>query len=196
MFRRLLAIFLAVLLAGAALVYIHLTMPGWYARWWYPLDHRDLISRNSEQFRLDPALVAAVIYEESSFDDGSTSSSGAQGLMQLMPGTAGWIAGKLGRPVPTETEIRDPDRNIYYGCWYLRYLLDRYGGSEMLALAAYNGGTDNVDQWVAAAGRAGRPFDSLVDIPYPETREYVNDVKRTRDIYLRAYPEDLNVQNG
>jgi soluble lytic murein transglycosylase len=190
--RRLLVVIALLLTAGAALAYFHLTMPGWYARWWYPLEYQDLITRNSDQFNLDPALVAAVIYEESSFGDGSTSRSGAQGLMQLMPATARWIAVQMDGNEPTLEQIQDPAQNIQYGSWYLRYLLDRYGGSEMLALAAYNAGTDNVDQWIAAAQKDGREFDSLVDIPYQETRDYVYDVDKTRDIYRKAYPDELS----
>jgi len=191
--KRLILVFIALLLLAAVTAGIaitHKAMPGWYARWWYPLEHADLISRSAEQNQLDPALVAAVIYEESGFRDGSKSNAGAVGLMQLMPSTANWIALKTGGVDFTVADLQDPAVNIAYGCWYLRYLIDRYENSEV-ALAAYNGGTENVDRWLADARSEQREFSSVVDIPWQETRDYVARVDRTRDIYARAYSSEL-----
>lgn len=179
------------IVAGGAVAVIHLTMPGWYARWWYPLHHADLINSCSRQYRLDPPLVAAIIYEESSFDSDSVSGAGAVGLMQLMPATAKWVAASNGGGDIGVEDLKKPDLNIAYGCWYLRYLLDKYGGVEIIALAAYNSGTEATDRWVANAGNSGRNFDSALDIPYRETREFVLDVNSTKDIYRRAYARDL-----
>jgi len=185
--KRALIVFLIIMsLTAAAALVIHKTMPGWYARWWYPLDHADQISRSAAQNRLDPALVAAVIFEESGFKGASLSHAGAVGLIQLMPTTATWIAAKTGGVDFTTADLNDPAVNISYGCWYLRYLIDRYGSYEV-ALAAYNGGTENVDQWLADARRDGRSFNSVLDIPWNETREYVSRVIDTRAIYERAY---------
>ncbi|MBI5870344.1 MAG: lytic transglycosylase domain-containing protein [Actinobacteria bacterium] len=157
------------------------------------MKHADLITRSAGQNQLDPALVAAVIYEESSFEDTISSEAGAIGLMQLMPSTATWIAGKTGGVDFRVADLKDPSVNIAYGCWYLRYLIDRYGSSE-LALAAYNGGTENLDQWLAEARTQGRQFSSATDIPWPETREFVTSVEKTRDIYASAYAAELNTQ--
>jgi soluble lytic murein transglycosylase len=190
--KRFLAIMAAVLLLAGAFLVIHLTMPGWYARWWYPLDYADTIKHYSEVNKLDPQMVAAVVYQESGFHADSLSGSGAVGLMQLMPSTAAWIAGKTGEPAPTAAELRQPKTNIRLGCWYLRYLLDRYQDSQVLALAAYNGGAQNVDQWLAAARTAGEPFNSVVDIPFKETRDYVSSIDRIKDIYGRAYGNQLH----
>ena len=192
--KRLLAAFVILLaLAAAAAAFTHVTKPGWYARWWYPLEHADLISRSANQNRLDPALVSAVIFEESGFRDASRSHAGAVGLMQLMPSTAAWIAVKTGGVDYQLSDLTDPAVNIAYGCWYLRYLIDRYGSAEV-ALAAYNGGTENVDQWLAEARRDGREFSSVNDIPWSETREYVARVDGSREIYERAYPLELATQ--
>lgn len=185
---------LAAAIAGVSLAVIHAGMPGWYARWWYPLEHAPLIRQGSEANRLDAALVAAIIYHESSFDNGTISPAGAMGLMQLMPATATWIGEKRGTAA-TGLDLRDPDVNIAYGCWYLRYLVDRYGDMR-LALAAYNGGTENVDRWLREAGDLGRDFDYILDIPYPETRDYITDVEATAEIYRRAYPEELGINQG
>ena len=190
--RIILAVFLAGMLA-AAFVVVHLTMPGWYARWLYPLDHAEVISKNAAQYRLDPALVAAVIYEESSFNDQSVSEEGAIGLMQLLPSTATWISTKNGNADFNPKSLEDPAVNISYGCWYLRYLLDRYGNME-LVLAAYNAGTENVDSWIQSARRSGRDFNSVLDIPWRETRDYVSQVDRTSEIYSSAYASDLGIR--
>ena len=186
------AIVIAAVLFAAAAVAVQLTMPGWYARWWYPLDHADLITRSASQNNLDPALVAAVIFEESGFEDGSRSDAGAIGLMQLMPSTATWIAAKTGGADFMISDLKDPSVNIAYGCWYLRYLMDRYGSADV-ALAAYNGGTENVDKWLADAKKENRPFSSVVDIPWRETRDYVARVDHTRDVYTSAYSSELGI---
>jgi len=190
--RLFLAITLVVVIAAIAATITHITMPGWYARQWYPLDHADYIDRSSSQNQLDPALVAAVIFEESGFEDGSRSKAGAVGLMQLMPTTAIWIATKTGGADFRVTDLTDPGVNIAYGCWYLRYLIDRYGSSE-LALAAYNGGSENVDRWLADASNENREFSSVTDIPWQETRDYVARVDQTRNIYQRAYSSELGI---
>lgn len=184
-------IILVVLLAGVAAA-VYLTMPELYERWLYPLDHSDLVSRSAGQNQLDPALVAAIIFEESGFEDGIQSDAGAIGLMQLMPSTAIWIAGKTGGQDFMISDLQEPAINIAYGCWYLRYLIDRYGSLD-LALAAYNGGTENADQWIADAHRDGRDFNKALDIPWPETREYISRVYDTRDIYQRVYKAELGI---
>ncbi len=190
--RALVAIVILAAVAAVAAGIVHTAKPGWYARWWYPLDYADLISRSASQNRLDPALVSAVIFEESGFRSASRSEAGAVGLMQLMPSTATWIAAKTGGVDFAVTDLQDPAVNIAYGCWYLRYLIDRYGSPDV-ALAAYNGGTENVDRWLGDARRDGREFSSVVDIPWKETREYVARVDDTRRIYERTYSRELGI---
>jgi soluble lytic murein transglycosylase len=157
-----------------------------------PLRHEDIIRQQATEKGLDPALIAAVIYQESKFRD-RTSSAGAKGLMQLLPGTAEFIAHKSGG---TRFELQDlgtPQINIAYGSWYLRYLLERYDGNETLAIAAYNAGEDNVDRWVSAAGGANS-FDPTRDIPFPETRAYVQGVFSKRDAYRKHYAKELGLR--
>ncbi len=156
-----------------------------------PLRHEDVIRQQARSKDLDPALIAAVIYEESRFRP-RTSPAGAKGLMQILPGTAQFIARKSGG---TAFELRDlatPQINISYGSWYLRYLLDRYGGEEELAVAAYNAGERNVDRWVARAGGASS-FDPETHIAFPETRHYVAGVMRHRDEYALKYERELGL---
>jgi soluble lytic murein transglycosylase len=157
-----------------------------------PLRHQDAIRAQAHEKQLDPSLIAAVIYAESKFND-STSSAGALGLMQLLPSTAHFIADKSGGTAFTTEDLSTPAINIAYGSWYLRYLLDRYDGDEVLALAAYNGGMGNVDRWVAEAGARGEQLD-VVDIPFPETRAYVQRVLDVRREYRRTYAGELGLR--
>jgi peptidoglycan lytic transglycosylase len=156
-----------------------------------PLRHEDIIRQQARDKRLDPALIAGVIYAESKFR-ARTSRTGAQGLMQIQPATARFIARRSGA---TRFELHDlatPQVNIAYGSYYLRYLIDRYGGDEVLAIAAYNGGETNLDRWIAESGRRGRAF-TADQIPFTETRAYVRRVQRARDDYRRTYPRELGL---
>lgn len=157
-----------------------------------PLTHADAIRTQAREKGLDPSLIAGVIYAESKFND-STSSAGALGMMQLLPSTAHFIAQRTGGTRFTTADLATPDINIAYGSWYLRYLLNRYGGDEVLALAAYNGGMGNVDRWVAEVGAQGRHLQ-VSDIPFPETRAYVQRVLDARQRYRRTYPQELGLQ--
>ena len=156
-----------------------------------PLKHDDIIRQQAGDKGLDPALIAAVIYEESRFRD-QTSDAGARGLMQITPETADFIARRSGGNRFVQQDLATPQINIAYGSYFLRYLIDHYGGNETLATAAYNAGQANVDRWVA---RAGGPdaFDSARHIPFPETRAYVENVSASRDSYREHYADDLGL---
>jgi soluble lytic murein transglycosylase len=156
-----------------------------------PLHHEDIIRQQSQKKNLDPALVAAVIYQESKFAD-RTSVAGARGLMQITPDTARFIAKQSGGIRFTLQDLGTPQINIAYGTWYLRWLLDRYGGRKPLAIAAYNAGFGNVDAWVRQAGGPDK-FDPKTDIPYPETRNYVQRVLEWRTAYARRYSRELGL---
>jgi soluble lytic murein transglycosylase len=156
-----------------------------------PLADAPVIREQAAEKHLDPALIAAVIYAETKFDP-RTSSAGALGLMQILPETAHFIARKSGGTRFTTVDLAAPGINVAYGSWYLRYLLDHYEGDEMLAIAAYNGGLANVDAWVAKArGEGGRL--SVTDIPFPETRAYVERVLSAQSEYRSIYPRELGL---
>jgi soluble lytic murein transglycosylase len=157
-----------------------------------PLRHEDIIRQQSADKGLDPALVAAVIYAESRFRDNQSSHAGAQGLMQITPDTARDIARRSGGTAFEVRDLHTAQVNISYGTYYLRYLLDRYGGNETLALAAYNGGEGNVDRWVAGERAAGRDL-SRETIPFPETRAYVQRVQDVKRDYRRQYRSELGL---
>jgi peptidoglycan lytic transglycosylase len=155
-----------------------------------PLRHEDIIRQQARDKGLDPSLIAAVIYAESRFRDGQTSAAGAQGLMQLTPATARYIARKSGGTQFVVDDLGTPQVNIAYGTYYLRYLLRRYDGNEDFALAAYNAGEGNVDRWIADARAHGRAL-TIAAIPYGETRAYVQRVESVRRDYRSAYAAQL-----
>jgi soluble lytic murein transglycosylase len=157
-----------------------------------PLRHDDIIRQQASDKGLDPALIAGVIYAESHFLD-QTSQAGAKGLMQLMPETADYIAEKSGGTAFVQGDLATPQVNISYGSWYLRYLLDKYDGREVLALAAYNAGEGKVDEWAAAAGARGERFKAADHIPFAETRHYVQRVLDARVQYRRTYARELGL---
>ena len=156
-----------------------------------PLRHEDIIRQQAREKDLDPALIAAVIYQESKFRD-QTSEAGARGLMQITPATAEFIARDSGGTRFSQEDLATPQINIAYGTYYLRYLMRRYDRNTELVLAAYNAGETNVDKWVREAG--GRDaFDSDEHIPFPETREYVHNVVELRGDYRRHYGAELGL---
>jgi soluble lytic murein transglycosylase len=156
-----------------------------------PLRHEDIIRQQAREKRLDPALVAGVIFAESKFRD-QTSATGAKGLMQIQPETAKFIARRSGGAAFEIADLGTAQINIQYGTYYLRYLLDRYGENVVLAVAAYNGGETNVDRWIAESGRRGKAF-KINDIPFPETRAYVNRVLDAERDYRREYHSELGL---
>jgi len=156
-----------------------------------PLHHEDIIRQQAADKNVDAALIAAVIYEESRFRD-QTSHAGARGLMQITPDTADFIARHSGGYRFKQSDLATPQINIAYGSYYLRYLIDHYGGSETLAVAAYNAGLGNVDRWVEKAGGASE-FKSAEHIPFPETRAYVENVMDRRGEYRDNYADDLGL---
>jgi soluble lytic murein transglycosylase len=150
-----------------------------------PLRHDDVIRQQARDKDLDPALIAAVIYGESRFRD-QTSKAGAKGLMQILPETADFVARKSGGTEFEHGDLADPQINIAYGSWYLRYLLDVYDGNRTAAIAAYNAGHRRVDRW------GGRDL-GVEDIRFPETQQYTRDVLAKRDEYAKNYRKELGL---
>jgi peptidoglycan lytic transglycosylase len=148
-----------------------------------PLRHEDIIRQQAAEKEVDASLIAAVIYAESRFRD-QTSHAGARGLMQITPATANEIERLSGGTTFRLADLADPDINIRYGTFYLGELLSLYDGNEIAALAAYNAGPTQVEEWGGS--------DLTVDaIPLDETRGYVADVLDKRQDYRDEYAEEL-----
>jgi soluble lytic murein transglycosylase len=150
-----------------------------------PLHHEDIIRQQAADKNVPPDLIAGVIYAESRFRD-QTSNAGARGLMQITPSTANVIEKLSGGQTFEFDDLADPDINIRYGTFYLHYLIEKFGGNEVAALAAYNAGETNVVAW----GGSDLRVDS---IPFPETRTYVENVTSKRDEYAERYHHELGL---
>ena len=157
--------------------------------WRTTVRYREQIVREAQQYGLRPAFVAAIILNESSYDPSAVSSVGARGLMQLLPDTGKWIAGKLGIRDYTDDLLFDAETNLRLGVWYLDFLSDRYGGDPVLVACAYHAGHGNVDTWLTRYSRDGRTL-SLDEIPMENTRSYARKVVDSYAIYLENYYQD------
>jgi len=148
-----------------------------------PLRHENIIRQQAEEKGVDAALIAAVIYSESRFVD-QTSSADARGLMQITPPTAGEIEKLSGGTAFELQDLSNPDINIRYGTFYLAHLLDIYDGDVVAALAAYNAGPGNAEEW-------GGSEMTLDDIQFPETKAYVKGVLEKQREYRHEYDLEL-----
>ena len=154
----------------------------------YPRDYAPYVETYAQAYGVPETVIYAVIRTESDFDSGAVSPAGAVGLMQIMPETFTWLTDEVLFDHLDEGMLYDPETNIKYGTYYLSNLYDRYGDWD-LAFAAYNGGPGNVDKWLAdpdcADGEGG-----LKEIPFRETRQYVEKVNKALKTYDRLYGEE------
>ena len=150
----------------------------------YPIALGDAIVEESRAAHVDPALVAALIRQESSFNPRATSAPGARGLMQVMPRVGEAIARSLRYPYWDAALLYEPDVNLEIGISHLRAALS--GRGPVRALAAYNAGDGRVARWAKKPG-ADDPEIFLERIPFAETRDYVRIVQRNRDLYRALY---------
>jgi len=168
---------------AVAAVAVAIRIPDTVERATHPLRYEETIRRVGEEQGVEPTLIAGVVYAESRFGHESESHQGAYGLMQILPSTAKFISERSG----IRGDYRDPRTNLRMGAWYLSYLDERYSGDERLALAAYNSGEGRVDGWLSEEG-----FDVRSDIPFAETRQYVDDVLEARKDYENLYGRNLD----
>lgn len=181
--RRQIALPLVMLLFTLSALPFLLKAPEIVHRVTHPLKYEDTIRAAAAEYGVEPSLVAAVIRTESRFSSEVESPQGAYGLMQIRPETARFISERSG----IGGDYRYPKTNIRTGTWYLGYLQQRYGGDERLVLAAYNSGESQVNAWISDEG-----FDVAHDIPFKETRDYVEDVLKARDTYAGLYGKNLD----
>jgi soluble lytic murein transglycosylase len=155
----------------------------------FPLLYRDQIEANAQRQGLDTGWVYGVVRQESAFVPDARSPVGALGLMQLMPATGRLTARKLKIPARSTHAILDIENNLRLGTGYLREMLDRYGGNQVLATASYNAGPNRIVEWLERD--EGMDAEIWVEtIPYNETRNYVKNVLA----YTAVYEHRLNQQ--
>ncbi|MBP2663259.1 MAG: mltC 1 [Firmicutes bacterium] len=174
------------LLLTATGIYAVFTSDWFQKKYMYPLLYQEAVYTYALERDIDPFLIAGVIRTESKFSSQARSPKGALGLMQIMPETGRWIAEQLGEQEYRTADLTDPDINIRFGSWYLSSLKKEFGGNEVLVLAAYNGGRGNVKQWIVRYGW-NEDFDDVQQIPFKETREYVEKVLYSKKKYIELY---------
>ncbi|WP_127532785.1 lytic transglycosylase domain-containing protein [Paenibacillus kobensis] len=161
----------------------------WMARWMYPIHYKEDIRTSAMNYGLDPLLIAAVIRVETNFSTGKESKKGALGLMQIMPDTADWVIQQAGFANVTEDTLRHrADVSIRIGSWYLSNLHKQFDGNRVAAVAAYNAGPGNVKKWMNGNVWDGK-IETVKDVPFGETRHYVQRVFYYYNKYRDLYPE-------
>lgn len=153
----------------------------------YPVEYEEIIRAQAAENGIDPAWPAAVILAESSYRPEAVSSANAQGLMQLLPDTAQWIAEKYGERYE-EGCLFDPPTNIRYGCWYLGFLYRRFDGDMICATAAYHAGQGQVDAWLSNP-EYSQDGATLSKIPFETTNTYVKRVLKYYEKYVQLYAQ-------
>ncbi|MCX7842769.1 MAG: lytic transglycosylase domain-containing protein [Clostridia bacterium] len=156
----------------------------------YPMKYRDYVFFYSEKYNIDPFLVFAIIKAESNFNSKATSKRNARGLMQITDRTGRWGAEKLGIGDFMAEDLYDPETNISIGCWYLAHLMKQFDGDVDLVIAAYNGGSGKVSEWLKNKEYSDTG-ENLDRIPFSETRIYLDRVRNNYTIYKELYEKDF-----
>ncbi|MGB3493576.1 MAG: transglycosylase SLT domain-containing protein [Elainellaceae cyanobacterium] len=156
----------------------------------YPFPYQDTITAWAQERSLNPVLVTALIRQESRFEPRIKSVAGATGLMQVMPATADWIAQQTGS---SDYTMSDPEDNVEFGTWYLDYTHREYDSNSLFAVASYNAGPGNVANWIQRFGFSD-PDVFVEQIPFPETKGYVESVFENYWNYLRLYNPEVAKQ--
>lgn len=171
-----------ILLLSLLFILLGIVLSFFILRMAYPIKYKEEVLKYSKEYDLDPFLVFSVIKVESDFDSNAKSSKGAKGLMQIIDSTSYYIANNLG---VNGFNIFNPDTNIMFGCYYLRYLVDKFNDVST-ALCAYNAGEGNVKNWLKDNSYSNNGI-TINNIPYKETREYLIKVNKNFKIYKKIY---------
>ncbi|MCL6611538.1 MAG: lytic transglycosylase domain-containing protein [Peptococcaceae bacterium] len=169
-----------------SLLILLLINAGDIGRFFFPIPYRQMIFREAAGAGLDAFLVAAIVKTESDFNAGAVSVKGARGLMQIMPETGKWVAGKKGLQGYNPDLLFNPEYNVRIGVWYVSELYREYRGDTVLVLAAYNAGRGNVGKWLEQHSWTGEQ-GSIDQIPFPETRQFIRKVLFYQKVYRHLY---------
>lgn len=152
----------------------------------YPIKYSAYIFKYSNEYKLDPFLIAAVIKTESNYNPKAYSDKHACGLMQITEDTGQWAASEMKLDRYSEDMLFNPEFNIRMGCWYISDLNKEFKGNTDVVLAAYNGGRGNVEKWLKSQEHS-KDGQNLHYIPFKETDKYVKRVKTNCNIYKFLY---------
>lgn len=158
----------------------------WVLKTIYPIHYSDLIEKYSNEYEIDPHLVAAIMKNESRFDSSAVSKKDAKGLMQIAPITGQWAAEQLNIQSYSEDMLFDPELNIRIGVWYLNVLKNEFDGNIDVMVAGYNAGNGNVKKWLGNP-EYSKDGKTLYEIPFNETKIYQKKVLRDYEIYGKIY---------
>ncbi|ANE48361.1 lytic transglycosylase [Paenibacillus swuensis] len=179
----------AALIIAVCVMWILFAGTSWLDRWVYPIHYREDIIVSSQNYKVDPYLIAAIIRVESNYKTDTKSSKGAVGIMQIMPDTANWIIQKADYSKYTIHELDNrADVNIEVGAWYIRSLYDQFDYNKIAVIAAYNAGPGNVKKWLKSGNWDGS-LEQLDAVPFGETRHYVQRVVYYYNKYKKIYSE-------
>lgn len=155
----------------------------------YPIRYKDEIREYAQTYEVDPFLVASIIRVETNYNTSMESHKGALGLMQIMPDTAQWIMERAKLPKqPLDNVKHEPGLNIQLGSWYLHNLREQFPGQPIAMIAAYNAGPGKVESWISEGVWDGRE-ETIRQIPYGETRHYVQRVTHYYRQYTKIYDQ-------
>lgn len=177
-FRRILIILIALVVVYFSVTFIA-------KKYVFPYKYSEYINTFSEEYDIDPLLVLSVIKTESDFNENAISNRGAKGLMQIMDKTGAWAAEEIGINYFLPNMLFNPEINIRMGCWYLANLETEFTDLD-LVLAAYNGGSGNVNKWLEDP-EYSKDGEKLDYIPFKETKKYVDKVNTNYSIYKYLY---------
>lgn len=185
-FKKVLSVILCIFIAGSSLYLCTEYLDDaetFFLKAFYPIKYSNYVKNAAENYNLEEALIYSVIKTESNFNPDADSNAGAKGIMQIMPKSFEWMQ-KLRKENLNESELYNPETNIDYGCYLLRYFLDFYR-DERCAVAAYNAGFV-VSGWLSNEEYSsdGKTLDS---IPYNETSNYVEKVEKAKEMYIKLY---------
>lgn len=154
-----------------------------------PTTYSEIVKKYSLEYGVPERIIYATIKTESSFRSDAVSSSGAMGLMQMMPSTFEWLTSDehLDEALPKDA-LFDPEVNIRYGTYYLSYLAKKFDYDWTIVSAAYNAGEGRVLAWLES-GEYTDDSGNLIKIPIKETRAYVKKINDAIDTYTKLYPE-------
>ena len=159
----------------------------------YPFPNREMVEREAEEWGVDPFLIAGLIRQESAWDRDIVSSAGAVGLMQVMPATGAQLARAVGPEEFSTESLESAEVNLHLGARFLQDMLERFGPELPLVLSAYNAGPTRANRWKNFPEHAD-PLRFTERIPFTETRGYVKNVTRNRELYRALYAEEEVVE--